>query len=152
MYAETEKKLNALRGHDELLFRMAIAHLMDVGIRHLTEEKIESTCEGIMQEDDSHKFMTNEYACSIVRMAGEIAKLDHIEVLCYIQRKVAYDIHDGIFPTIIPQQFEAFVSHVEWEAENSAIYKDLKAAGLSNAEIRYINYGYVIPEEDEDDE
>lgn len=152
MYAETEKKLNSLRHKDEMLFRMAISHVMDVGVRFLTEENIERTCKEMMEEDDSNKFMTNEYACAIVRMAGEIAKLDHIEVLCYVQRKVAYDVHDGIFPTMLPEQFENFVSHVEWQAESSTIYKDLKVAGLSNAEIRYINYGYVIPEEEKDDE
>ena len=52
-YKESEKRINDIRHRDEILFRMAVSHLIDVGIRHLTDENVSATCESIMQEDDS---------------------------------------------------------------------------------------------------
>ena len=74
---------------------MAIPHLMDVGIRHLDEKNIERTCKAIQKEDDSRSFMTNDFKCDLVRMAGELAKIEHIHLLVYIQREVAYDVGDN---------------------------------------------------------
>ena len=91
-YKETKQKLDELRNKNEILFRMAISQLMDVGIRHLTEENIEETCVEIMKEDDSWSFMSNAFKCGIVKTAGELAKLDHIHLLVYISREVEYDV------------------------------------------------------------
>ena len=43
-YNETEKFLDEIRNKDEMMFRMAVSHLMDVGIRHLTPDNVEHTC------------------------------------------------------------------------------------------------------------
>ena len=94
-YAESKKALDKIRRYDEMMFRMAISHLIDVGIRHLDEENIDRTCKAIQKEDDSKSFMTNNYKCDLVRMAGELAKIDHIHLLVYIQRDVAYDVGDN---------------------------------------------------------
>lgn len=91
-YKESEKILNSLREPDKMLFRMAISYLIDVGIRHLTEENIKETCEEIMQQDDSHSFMTNRYQCDLVRLAGELAKVDYIHLLVYIGKNVKYAV------------------------------------------------------------
>jgi hypothetical protein len=91
-YAETKKKLDEIRNKNEILFRMAISHLMDVGIRHLTEENVEETCTAIMKNDDSWSFMSNKFQCDIVKTAGELAKMDHIHLLVYISREVEYDV------------------------------------------------------------
>lgn len=91
-YKESEKQINDIRCRDEILFRMAISHLMDVGIRHLTDENVKATCESIMREDDSNSFMTNEYKCELVRMAAELAKVSHIHLLVYIKKNVEYDV------------------------------------------------------------
>lgn len=91
-YKESEKHINEIRRRDEMMFRMAVSHLMDVGIRHLTDENVKATCESIMREDDSNSFMTNEYKCELVRMAAELAKLNHIHLLVYISQNVEYDV------------------------------------------------------------
>lgn len=91
-YKDAEKFLNELRNNDEMLFRMAISHLMDVGIRNLTEENVAYTCAEIRKQDDSHSFMTNEYQCAIVETAAEMAKVNHIALLKYIGKNVKYDI------------------------------------------------------------
>lgn len=94
-YLESKKALDKIRSYDEMMFRMAISHLMDVGIRHLDEENIKGTCEAIQKEDDRKAFMTNNYKCDLVKMAGELAKIDHIHLLVYIQREVEYDVGDS---------------------------------------------------------
>lgn len=94
-YIESKRKIDEIRGYDEVMFRMAISHLMDVGIRHLDEENIKRTCEDIQKEDDSKSFMTNNFKCDLVKMAGELAKIDHIHLLVYIQREVVYDVGDN---------------------------------------------------------
>lgn len=91
-YKESEKHINDIRRRDEMMFRMAVSHLMDVGIRHLTDENVSATCESILQEDDSRSFMTNEYKCELVRTAAELAKLNHIHLLVYISKNVEYDV------------------------------------------------------------
>ena len=91
-YKDAEKFLNEVRKRDEVLFRMAISHLVDVGIRNLTEENVAATCAEIRKEDDSHSFMTNEYQCAIVETALELTKISHIALLKYIGKNVKYDI------------------------------------------------------------
>ena len=93
-YLESKKILDEIRRQNEIMFRMAISHLIDVGIRHLNEENIEITCEEIQKEDDSKAFMTNDFKCEIVRIAGELAKINHIHLLVYIQREITYDVFD----------------------------------------------------------
>lgn len=94
-YTESKKRLDKIRRYDEMMFRMAISHLIDVGIRHLDEDNIKRTCDAIQKEDDSKSFMTNNYKCDLVKMAGEIAKIEHIHLLVYIQREVTYDVGDN---------------------------------------------------------
>jgi len=48
-YKDSEKHINDIRRRDEMMFRMAVSHLMDVGIRHLTDENVNATCESIMR-------------------------------------------------------------------------------------------------------
>ena len=78
-YAQSEACLDALRWQNPTMFLMAISHLMDVGIRHLTPEAIEEICNEIMQQDDAGYIMTNDFQCELVRMAGKIAKIDELE-------------------------------------------------------------------------
>ena len=94
-YMESKQKLDKIRNKNEMLFRMSLSHLIDVGVRHLTEENIEKTCKEICKEDDTKHFMTNEFKCEIVKTAGEIAKIDHIHLLVYIQREVEYDVGES---------------------------------------------------------
>ena len=94
-YLESKKKIDEIRRYDEVMFRMAISHLVDVGIRHLDEDNIKRTCDAIQKEDDSKSFMTNNYKCDLIRMAGELAKIEHIHLLVYIQREIVYDIGEN---------------------------------------------------------
>lgn len=90
-----EKNINSIRReYGEMIFRMAISHLMDVGMRNLTPELVNEAKDEIMKQDDGKMFVTNELLCNVVECAGELAKIDAIDLLVYIGRNVEYDV-DG---------------------------------------------------------
>ena len=92
-----EKKINNIRGdYGEMIFRMAISHLMDVGMRNLTPELVNEAKDEIMKQDDRKMFVTNELLCDVVECAGELAKINAIDLLVYIGRNVEYDV-DGCY-------------------------------------------------------
>lgn len=151
-YKETKNKLDAIRNKNEVMFRMAISHLMDVGFRHLTEENIEETCNAIMKEDDSHSFMTNEYKCNLIRTAGEMAKLNHIHVLTYISREVTYDVGDNAMDYKRAMELLRYCldycdssSYETWDALEKA--RDMC---FTDEEIEQLGYGYMIDVEEEE--
>lgn len=153
-YAESKKQLDTIRNRDEILFRMAISHLMDVGIRHLTDENITETCAEIMQEDDTHSFMTNKYKCALVKTAGELAKIDHIHLLNYISKEVYYDVGDNkiSYQRAIKLLIECteiiYENHQEdpWYA-----LEDLRCCGFSDDEFKELGCGYLLDLEGEDE-
>lgn len=92
-----EQNINKLRkDYGEMIFRMAISHLMDVGMRNLTPELVNEAKDEIMKQDDSKMFVTNEALCDVVECAGELAKINAIDLLVYIGRNVEYDV-DGCY-------------------------------------------------------
>jgi len=76
------------------LFRMALTHLADVGVRHLTDENVEEAIKQITANDKADKangvipFMTAEFQCEIVRCAASLAKFDIWELFAYIKNYV----------------------------------------------------------------
>lgn len=90
-----EQNINTIRReYGEMIFRMSISHLMDVGMRNLTPELVNEAKDEIMKQDDSKMFVTNEVLCDVVECAGELAKINAIDLLVYIGRNVKYDV-DG---------------------------------------------------------
>lgn len=151
-YTESKKKLDELRRTNEAIFRMAISHLMDVGIRHLTEENIEANCREIMQEDDSKSFMTNEFKCDLIRMAGELAKLDHIHLLVYISREVYYGVDDNhISYQRAIQMVQECVDWIASGVDSMDAYNDLMGIGFDGEELECLGYGYLLDAVEEDE-
>lgn len=88
-----EQNINKLRrDYGEMIFRMSISHLMDVGMRNLTPELVNEAKNEIMKQDDSKMFVTNEVLCDVVECAEELAKIDAVDLLVYIGRTVEYDV------------------------------------------------------------
>ena len=85
---------NIRRNYGEITFRMAISHLIDVGMKNLTPELANEAKDEIMKQDDSKMFVTNELLCDVVECAGELAKINATYLLVYIGRNVEYDV-DG---------------------------------------------------------
>ena len=123
-YQESKKILDDIRArHDEVVFRMAISHLVDVGIRHLDKESCTKACKEIMSQDDSHALMTNDFMCEIVWLAHELSKVSHIDLLIYIQRYVNWCVCDQL-----PED----------------ALSDLYSIGFSNDDIEFVGYGNLL--------
>jgi hypothetical protein len=152
-YLESKKRLDEIRKYNEMMCRMAISHLMDVGIRHFDEESIENACKAIQKEDDSKSFMTNNFKCDLIRMAGELAKIEHIHLLVYIQREIAYDVFDDGIP--YKRAIELLRKCMEWTVEDVGDSEVTKAVfdgmGFDDEEIETLGFGYLLEEENEDD-
>lgn len=145
-YAENKKTIDKIRSKDEMMFRMAISHLMDVGIRNLTEENIAATCKDINLRDDSKAFMTNKYMCGIVTMAGELAKIPHTELLVYIQREVDYDVFDG--GILYSRAIRLLKNCMEWFADDccgcAETLEKFELLDFDDSEIEEMGYGYMF--------
>lgn len=87
---------NIRRNYGEITFRMAISHLMDVGMKSLAPELVNEVKDEIMKQDDSRMCVTNKLLCDVVECAGELAKVDATYLLVYIGRNVEYDV-DGCY-------------------------------------------------------
>lgn len=151
-YAESKNQIEAIRNKDEMMFRMAISHLMDVGIRHLSEDKVAQCCEEIMKQDDSHSFMTNKYQCDLVKMAGELAKIDHIHLLNYISKEIYYDVGDNqLSYNRVTELLKECMSHIEYNHFLSAedVLHMFWEIGFIDDEIELLGYEYLLKEEEE---
>ena len=152
-YIESKKKIEEIRNKDGMMFRMAISHLMDVGIRHLTEENIKESCENIMKQDDKHAFMTNQYMCDLVKMAGELAKVDHIHLLHYISREVTYDVGDhSLSYNRAIRLLRASLDYNTEVMEIAAVREDFFAMGFEKEELIELGYQFLFDNDDEEDE
>lgn len=149
-YVENKKKIEAIRDRSEPMFRMAISHLMDVGVRHLTEENIEHTCKEIMQEDDSNHYMTNEFKCDLIKIAGELAKINNIDLLTYISNEVYYDTGDDkISYERAIQMVQNCIDWITADSYQEDAYSDLTSGiGFDSEELEKLGYKYLINEEE----
>lgn len=86
--ADVESKYGAV------LFRMGLTQLVDVGVRHLTDDNIEASIRQIIAEGEINKangvvtIMTLEFQCEIVRCAAELAKFSIWDLFAYIKKYV----------------------------------------------------------------
>ena len=147
-YSENKKQIDAIRNkYGELMFRMAISHLMDVGTRNLTEELVKETCEKIMQEDDSKAFMTNGFKCDLIRAAYELAQVSQINLLVYIQREIYYDIFDGMpsYDRAI-QLLKGCMCNIEqWnDCRHELTLGEFEDIGFDDDELEAFGFGYVL--------
>lgn len=153
-YAESKKKIEKVRDwYGEFVFRGGISHLMDVGIRHLTEENVERTCKEIMESDDTGRFMTNEFQCEIVKAAYELSQVSHIDLLVYIQREVAYDVGDYVIGyrraiDLLKRCMEQI--EVNEDYNNVETYNVLESIGFDDDELEEYGFKYLL-EESEDE-
>ena len=149
-YKESKKKIDKIRGdYRELAFRTGISHLMDVGIRHLTKELVEETCEKIMKDDDTNHIMTNDFKCDILRVAYELAQIPHIDLLVYIQREVDYDVFDGgISYSRAIRLLKDCVLGIEMQCDSDEETLDkLENMEFEDDDIRALGFEYLMEEE-----
>lgn len=152
-YIESKKEVETIRNkYGEMIFRAAISHLMDVGIRHLTEENVEETCKSIMQEDDSRSFMTNAFKCDIIRAAYGLSLISHIDLLVYIQREVTYDVFDGMpsYERVI-ELLKKCMGHIEvFEDDNIITLEVFEELGFDDDDLSALGFEYLLSESEEE--
>ena len=86
-------------GH--VMFRMGLTHLVDVGVRHLTDEVVEDCIRQITADEEANKangvitVMTPKFQCGIVRCAAELAKISIWDLFAYIKENVHIGAEPG---------------------------------------------------------
>lgn len=80
--------------YGSVLFRMGLTQLVDVGVRHLTNDNVEASIRQIIAEGEINKangvvtIMTPEFQCEIVRCAAELARFSIWDLFAYIKKYV----------------------------------------------------------------
>ena len=80
-----------------VLFRMALTHLVNVGVRHFTDEDVEESIKQIIVEDEQIKttggvpIMTVEFQSDIVHCAAELAKFSILDLFLYVKKHIHID-------------------------------------------------------------
>ncbi len=152
-YLESKRQIEEIRNKDGMMFRMAISHLMDVGIRHLTEENIKETCDDLMKRDNKHALMTNQFLCELVKMAGELAKINHIHLLHYISREVHYDVCDNSLS--YNRAIRLLRASLDYNTEVMEIKdarEDFLGMGFEEEELIELGYQFLFEIDDEEEE
>lgn len=90
------KEINNLENkYGLVLFRMGLTHLVDVGIRNLSDENVEESIQRIIAQGEVDKangivpIMTPEFQCEILRCAAELSKFTIWDLFMYIKKYVA---------------------------------------------------------------
>lgn len=147
-YVESKKKLDGIRNEvGEPLFRMALTHTFDVGFRHLTEENIKATCNKMMKEDDSHRLMTNEYKCDLVRTAGEIAKVPPYDVEVYVNREMEYSAgEDYIQRSRLIRLLQRALNYIYEDIQDCTDFCMImdKEIGLYEEEVKELGFDWAM--------
>jgi len=80
-----------------VLFRMALTHLFDAGVRNVTDDSVEEgikqiTAQGELDKTNGVKpIMTPEFQCEILRCSAELAKFTIWTLFRYIKKYVVVD-------------------------------------------------------------
>lgn len=146
-YTESKKKIDKIRDdYRELAFRAGISYLMDVGIRNLDKYSVEEACKMIMQENDANQVVSNDFKCDIVRVAGELAQIPHIDLLVYIQREVFYDVFDnGISYSRAIELLKDCMLGFEMQCDSDKEALDMLVnMEFKESEIRALGFEYLL--------
>ena len=94
------KKIGEIsRKYGEHVFRMAITHLMQVGVDNLKDADVEAVCQKMMKETPENYIMTPEFRCNILKCSVDLAQIPVWDILKYIQTDIGIDgvtVHPGI--------------------------------------------------------
>lgn len=75
--------------YGEDIFRLAITHLIHVGIEQFSKEDIDVLCERVLRESPDNAIMTGDYQVSILRCAHEICRFSVDDLLRYVKTDVS---------------------------------------------------------------
>ena len=74
--------------YGEDIFRLAITHLIHMGIEHFSKEDIDVLCERALHESPDNAIMTGGYQVNILRCAHEICRFSVEDLLKFVKTDV----------------------------------------------------------------
>ena len=77
--------------YGELMLRMAIDHVIGVGINNLKNVNADEVCAQILRETPANAIMTPEFSAELMRCAIELSRVSIGDILKYIQTDMKYD-------------------------------------------------------------
>jgi len=93
--SDKTKEIQAIENkYGLVLFRMALTHLVDVGVRALDDEGVEESMRQIKARDEVYQnegkipVMTPEFQYEIVHCAAELAQIGIWDLFAYIKKFV----------------------------------------------------------------
>ena len=162
-YAESKKQLDTIRDKygckGEVIFRTAIQYVIEFGQRNF-KDKVWFD-ELVNDVDERHNlaeanreilFVTRDFEKAILECAKELAQIEPYDFLIYIQREI-YLGGDGIS---YQRAIDLLRGCLDYCGNNTyEIMYTLEMAsemGFDENEIEELGYGYMLGEEEEDDE
>lgn len=134
----------------EPIFRMAISHLMDVGIRHLGELETQTSIDIIMASDDTNNILPNHVLCNVVRAAHQLAKVDHVDLLIYNQTEVEYGMDYGMINySRLMQLLVNCIDTICSDQTSKDALNSLYDIGMDEEEIEGLGFGDLLYEEED---
>lgn len=94
------KKINEIsKKYGDHMMRMAIDHVLGVGVNNLKDVNADEVCAQILRDTPANYIMTPEFRAELMRCSIELARIPIGDILKYIQTNMAYDgvtVHPGI--------------------------------------------------------
>ena len=75
--------------YGEDIFRLAITHLIHVGIEQFSKEDIDVLCERVLRESPDNAIMTGDYQVRLLRCAHEICRFSVDDLLKFVKTDVS---------------------------------------------------------------
>lgn len=94
--SEKMQAIDAIRRRNEILLRVAITHLMDVGWNNITPESVKYTSELIRKREEENEkngiisVMTADFQIAILETALELKEFSPVTILTYASRYLEY--------------------------------------------------------------
>ena len=85
--------------YGEHMVRMAIDHVIGVGVNNLKDVDADAVCKKILKETPENYIMTPEFRAELMRCSIELARNPIGDILKYIQTNMEYDgvtVHPGV--------------------------------------------------------
>ena len=162
-YAESKQQLDAIRDKygckGEIILRSAIQYIVEFGQRNFNDEQwFDIAMSGIDRRHDQAEaegkilFITRDFEKAILECAKELAQINPYDFLIYTQREI-YLGGDGIS---YQRAIDLLRGCLDYCGNNTyEIMYTLEMAqemGFDETEIEELGYGYMLGEEEEDNE
>lgn len=144
-YTESKKRIDSIRSEyssaGDIVFKIAICMLIQKGKSFFDNEK---------SYQDLRASAELEFNELVVKCANELAKINTIDLLLYIQKEICFSNDNVMGYKKITQKLKDCIDWIIGDADCSDVVKDLKyGVGFSENELRSLGYDYLFDVIDE---